>query len=143
MSCKNQNDEVYMDLMNQRTEHDKRMLSQYDCIVYEKTYPDSLISMLPPGVRVGFPAKQTVDLAVSYQLNPTMQSIKAAQGNSNTTNKGVYPPTCGYDNFNKTQMCHQATPYPYANLDIAYNPTAGSTCVNLGQDLNFQYGGKR
>jgi hypothetical protein len=140
MSCQNQNDKVYLDLMNQRTENDKKMISQYDCIVYERTYPDSLLSMLPPSQRIGFPAKQTVDLAVSYQLNPTAQSVKAAQGQSNTTNKAPYPPACGFNKYDRTQLCSRTTPGPYSNLDIAYNPLAGSSCINLGQDLNFQYG---
>lgn len=143
MSCKNQNDEVYMDLMNQRTQYDKDQIKQYNCINFERTYSDSMVSMLAPSVRTNFQQTKSIDLGVSYQLNPTAASVKAAQGSSSTTNKGVYPPKCGFDQYDKNQLCSQSTPGPYASLDIAYNPTIGSKCINLGQDLNFQYGGKK
>jgi len=139
MTCKNQDDEVYLSLMNQRTQHDKDMINQYNCINYVKTYPQSLVSMMAPNDRPTFPATQTIDTNISYQLNPTVQSIKMAQGMSNSTNKGAYPPNCGFDRVDRQLLCDQQTPYPYANLDFAYNPTSGSKCINLNQDLNFQY----
>ena len=136
MSCRNQNDEVYLDLMSQRTQYDKDMIKQFNCINYVKTYPESLLSMMNPKDRTRISASQNVDLAVSYQLNPTAQSVKSAQGQSSTTNKGAYPPACGYDNYDRSKLCNNMTPGPYPSIDIAYNPTVGSSCINLGQDLN-------
>ena len=37
MTCRNQDDKVYLDLMNQRTQYDKDMIKQYNCINYVKT----------------------------------------------------------------------------------------------------------
>jgi hypothetical protein len=141
MTCRNQDDEVYLSLMNQRTQYDKDMIRQYNCINFVKTYPESLLSMVNPTQRARVSATQNIDLAVSYQLNPTAQTVKAAQGQSNTTNKAPYPPSCGFDKIDRSKMCSHMTPGPYANLNIAYNPTSGSSCINLGQDLNL-YGMK-
>lgn len=136
MSCQNQNDEVYMDLMNQRTAYDKDMIKQYNCVNFQMKYPQSLLSMLPPDVRVGFPSVRSFNPSVDYQLNPTMQSVKAAQGSSQDVN--VYPPACGFANMPQN-LCQNQTSYYYPGLDYAYNPTVGSKCINLGQDLNLQY----
>lgn len=143
MSIKNQDDEVYNDLMNQRSEHDKKMINQYNCINYVMSYPPSLVGMLPPQARQTFPATQVVDTNISYQLNPTVNSVKMVQGIANKTNQGnPYPPSaaCGYNRIDQSLLCDHQTPYPYAPLDFAYNPTVGSRYINLGQDLNYQYG---
>jgi hypothetical protein len=141
MTCRNQDDKVYLDLMNQRTQYDKDMIKQYNCINYVKTYPESLLSMVNPKDVARIPATRTVDLAVSYQLNPTAQTVKAAQGYSSATNKGAYPPSCGFDKIDKSKLCSNMTPGPYYSLYLAYNPTSGSNGINLGQDLNL-YGMK-
>jgi len=143
MSCKNQDDEVYLDLMNQRTPHDKKMIEQYNCINYTMSYPPSLVSMLPPQAQVQFQPMQVINTDISYQLNPTAQSIDMAKGMSNTTNSGnPYPPSCGFNRVDKSLLCNRQTPNAYPNLDFAYNPISGSRCINLNQDLNYQYSKK-
>ena len=143
MSCKNQDDEVYLDLMNQRSMHDKKMIEQYNCINYVMSYPPSLVSMMAPPARAQFQPTQVVDTNITYQLNPTPQSIAMAQGMSNKTNKGnPYPPSCGFDRIDRNLLCDRQTPNAYPNLDFAYNPLSGPRCINLNQDLNYQYSKK-
>lgn len=137
MSCKYDMDPVYLDLMNQRTQHDKEMIQQYNCVSYQKKFEPSIVGMLPPSAQKTFQPVQMVNPSVSYQLNPTMQSIANAKGNDSTAN--AYPPTCGFNKFVKSDICDHMTPYSYPALDFAYNPTSGSRCINLGQDLNLQY----
>ena len=137
MTCKFENDEVYLELMNKRSEHDKKMIQLYNCANFEMTYPKSLVSMMAPVAQKSFQATQMYDPAVQYQLAPTPASVNAVKGVSSSTN--AYPPSCGFDKVQDASVCGLMTPYPYPNLDIAYNPTAGSKCINLNQDLNLQY----
>ena len=138
MTCKYNMDPVYLDLMNQRTQHDKKMIQQYNCVQFQKTYEPSIVGMLPPVSRASFQAVQMVNPAVSYQLNPTTESIQRAQGIDSKVNSN-YPPNCGFNKFIPSDVCDYTTPYTYPALDFAYNPTSGSRCINLGQDLNLQY----
>lgn len=138
MSCKYDMDPVYLDLMNQRTQHDKEMIQQYNCVSYQKKFEPSIVGMLAPSVQKTFNPVTTFSPSVHYQLNPTTQSIANAKGNDSNVNS-VYPPTCGFNKFVKSDVCDHMTPYSYPALDFAYNPTSGSRCINLGQDLNLQY----
>jgi hypothetical protein len=133
-------DAVYKSLMAQRSQQDQKNIMKYNCVNYQMSYPKSLVSMLPPTSRAGFSRPFTVDPAVQYQLNPTLESVKAVQGES--SNNNAYPPSCGFGNaaFHKGDC--SATPYPYYGLANAYNPTSGSKCINYGQDLNLMYASK-
>ena len=137
MSCKYDMDPVYLNLMSLRTENDKKMIQEFNCVSYERKFAPSIVGMLPPSARKTFQPVQAVNPSVSYQLNPTAQSIANAKGNDSTAN--VYPPNCGFNKFVKSDVCDHMTPYTYPALDFAYNPTSGSRCINLGQDLNLQY----
>ena len=129
-------DKVYLDLMNQRTQRDKEQLMTYNCVNFERQYPQGLVSMLPPQNRASFSGKQLVNPAALYQLNPTPESIKMA--GTVSSSKNVFPPSCGFANVPQG-LCAKQTPYSYPNLEYAYNPTSGSKCINYGQDLNLQY----
>lgn len=130
MTCNPQNNKVYMDLMNDRTENDKRMIAQYNCQNFTLSYPPALTSMLSPSARASFVPVKTVN-PMSYSLSPN--SVGA-----NSTSSS-YPPNCGYTPVDKNLLCNGEMPTPYASLGLAYNPTVGSKCIDLNQALNLQY----
>jgi len=138
MSMNLADNEVYMDLMNQRTDNDKKMIMQYNCADYTRTYPQSLVSMMSPANQAGFVSTQTVNPAMMYMLNPTVSEVAKMKANSSGNDK-TYPPKCGYDKPDPRLICDHQTPYGYDNLGLAYNPTCGSKYINLNQDLNLQY----
>ena len=79
MTCKYEMDPVYLELMNARTDYDKMMIKQYNCVSYQQTVSPSLVSMLPPDARASFQPTKMVNPSVSYQLNPTEMSMKNAE----------------------------------------------------------------
>jgi hypothetical protein len=129
------NDKVYLELMRARTPNDQNMIQNYNCSNYKMSYPNPILSMLPPNKRASFSGISTLNFDSMYQLNPDKESIKMAGLSSSNNNK--YPPSCGFDQT-PPGLCRE-TPGGYYNLASAYNPMSGSKCVNYGQDLNLQY----
>ena len=130
--------EVLMELMMSRTDNDKKMIMQFNCADYTKTYPQSLVSMMSPADQTSFAATQSYNPSFEYALNPSVAEVVSMKANSTGNNK-VYPPKCGYNHPDPRLICAHQTPYGYNSLGLAYNPNAGARYINLNQDLNLQY----
>ena len=136
-SCNSQNNEVYMSLMNQRTQNDQSNIRQYNCVNFVRTISPSIVSMLSPPAQASFVATKTVNPNVMYMLAPTNESVKTMASMSVDKND-TYPPPCGYNSMPEN-ICRNSTPNAYPGLNFAYDPTTGSKCINVGQNLNMQY----
>lgn len=129
------NNPVYKDAFDSRSENDKDMIKMYNCKTLQLSYPQSIVSMLPPAQQSVFKKPAIINPSIYYQLNPTPDSIQQSAGNSVNENQN-YPPRCGF--FKNLNHCERETPYAYPTLPLAYNPTVGYKYINLGQDLNLQ-----
>ena len=142
-SCNSQNNEVYMSLMYQRTQNDQSNIKQYNCVNFTRTITPSIVAMLAPSAQASFMATKTVNPSVMYMLAPTPESVNKTMASSMSVDKNdTYPPSCGYNSMPEN-ICRNSTPSAYPGLNLAYDPTTGSRCVNAGQNLNMQYTDKK
>lgn len=128
---------VLKQAMDLRTQNDKEQMMKYNCAMYQRSYQHCVTSMLSPQDNVSFKPVKMVDPALSYQLNPTPESLALARGLSSGS-KPTYPPCNPEWNKPSMHVCKMHEPYAYYYLSDAYNPMAGSQAVNYGQNLNMK-----
>lgn len=99
-----------VDLLNGRTENDKKNMQLYkneNAIILR---PRALIDTLAPNLRAIYSVPKSINASAIYSYTPMPPMAS----------KGV---------------C--VTPGPYYTLGVAYNEQVGPDCVNFGQDLNY------
>ena len=125
---------VLKQAMDIRTQHDKEQMKAYNCVMYKRVVQPSITSMLAP--QVNFNPVKMVDPSLSYQLNPSPESLSLARGLSSSSNP-TYPACSNEWNKPSTHVCKMHEPYAYYYLSDAYNPQSGSQAINYGQSLNM------
>lgn len=98
------------DLLNGRTENDKKNMQLYKNENATIVRPPSLISTLAPQFRAQYLLPKPINTSAMYSYTPMPPMAS----------KGV---------------C--VTPGPYYTLGVAYNEQVGPDCINFGQDLNY------
>ena len=98
------------DLLNGRTENDKKNMQLYKNENATLVRPRALIDTLPQQFRAQYLLPKPINTSAIYSYTPMPPMAS----------KGV---------------C--VTPGPYYTLGVAYNEQVGADCINFGQDLNY------